>query len=375
MLHGMSAGQGGRLVRHIGLAQGIALYVSAILGAGVLVLPGQVASLAGPASLLSWTIACVMGASLAWMFAALARRFPDAGGVATYVRQAFGPTVGGVTGWLYFVAHALHLDQGWAYLIAAVILTTAVGANLLGVRVSSRVQIGLAGGVAAALVVVIVVALRQMSISRLTPFAPDGVTPIGAGVVVLFFAFAGWEAVAHLVEEFVDPDRDVPRAIVATIGIVTVLYLGVASAVVLTGTYGTEQVDHVAIGLVLQRELGSTAGVAAAAIAVVISLGTANAFVAGVARLAYALAMAGWLPHRAAQATSTGTPVGGVLTVSTVAFTGLALATANGWGTETLVVVPATLVVTVYLLAAAAAARLLRGAPRVCARAIVKTCG
>lgn len=92
------------MTRHIGLGHGIALYVSAILGAGVLVLPGQVASLAGPASLLSWAFACATGVPLAWMFAGLARSYPDAGGVATYVRQAFGPTTGGLTGWLYFIA-------------------------------------------------------------------------------------------------------------------------------------------------------------------------------------------------------------------------------------------------------------------------------
>lgn len=71
----------GSLVRSISLPQAIALYVSAVLGAGVLVLPGQVASMAGPASLLAWGFACVLGVPLAVMFAQLGRRFPDAGGV------------------------------------------------------------------------------------------------------------------------------------------------------------------------------------------------------------------------------------------------------------------------------------------------------
>ncbi|QIG46229.1 amino acid permease [Nocardioides anomalus] len=367
----------------MGPAQGTALYVSALLGAGVLVLPGQIASLAGPASLLSWAFAAAMGVPLAVVFAALARRQPDAGGVATYVGLAFGRTAGGVTGWWYFVAgsvgqavvpltggyyvaHALGGGPVAAYAVAAAILATATVANLAGVRVSGPVQLGLAGLVAVALIAVVAAAVPQASVDRLTPFAPHGVAPIGAGVVVLFYAFAGWEAVAHLVGEFRDPDRDVPRATAITILVVTALYLGVAAAVVLTGTYGGASVDHVALGLVLQGVLGGAAAPVAAAVAVVISLGTTNAFVAGVSRLGLSLARGGWLPSPVATIRG-GVPVGGVLAVAGTAAATLVVSAGAGWGTETLVVVPATLVVAVYLLAAASGLRLLRGWGRFCA--------
>lgn len=186
-------------------------------------------------------------------------------------------------------------------------------------------------------------------------------------MVVLFFAFAGWETVAHLAEEFTDPDRDLPRAVAATIGVITLLYVGIAAAVVLTGTYGSPAVDHVAIGLLLQDGLGGSAAVAGAVVAVVISLGTTKAFVAGVSRLGYSLAGDGWLPRAVRRVDRRSVPVGGVLAVATVAAVGLGLAAALGWGTETLVTVPATLVVAVYLLASAAGLRLLTGAGRACA--------
>jgi amino acid efflux transporter len=380
----MNAQSSASLRRHIGLGQGIALYVSAILGAGVLVLPGQVASMAGPSSLLSWAFACAMGAPLAWMFAALARRHPDAGGVATYVGTAYGPAAGGVTGWLYFVAgsigqtivsltggyyvaQALGAGTWCAYVVAAAILAAAVGANLLGVQVSSRVQLALASAVAAALVGTIAAATPRMSLHRMTPFTPHGIAPIGAGVIVLFFAFAGWEAIAHLVGEFTDPERDVPRAVGATVAVVSVLYLGIAAAVVLTGTYGTPRTDHVAIGLLLEHVFGGGANAVAAVVAVVISLGTTNAFIAGVSRLGHSLARDGWLPRVTSRIDGRSVPVGGVLTVAAVAFAGLSLSAAAGWGTETLVIIPSTLVVAVYLLAAAAGTRLLTGLARGCA--------
>jgi amino acid efflux transporter len=261
----------------------------------------------------------------------------------------------------------MHLDRAWAFVVAGTILTVAVLANLAGLRVGSRVQLALAAGVALALVVTVAVSVAHMTTHRLTPFAPHGYGPVAAGVIVLFFAFAGWEAVAHLVGEFTDPDRDVPRAVTATIAIVTTLYLGIAAAVVLTGTYGSSGTDHVAIELLLQGAFGNVADVAAAAMAVVISLGTTNAFVAGVSRLGYSLANDGWLPRVVAQVNARSVPIGGVLAVGLVACGGLAAGALFRWGTETLVVVPSTLVVAVYLLAATAGVRLLDGFARTCA--------
>lgn len=372
------------LIKHIGLGQGVALYVGAILGAGILVLPGQVATLAGPASLLSWGFACLMGVPLAILFARLATTYPDAGGVATYVRHAFGSLAGGMTGWLYFVAgsvgqtivpltggyyvaNAWHLGSAWDYVIAAGILTVAVGTNLAGLKAGARLQLSLAAAVAAALVLTIAVSASRMRTHNLTPFAPHGLAPIGSGVIVLFFAFAGWEAVGHLVGEFRDADRDVPKAVTITIIVITALYLGIAAAVVLTGTYGSPAIDRVAIALLLQHVFGAGAGAVAALIAVIISLGTTNAFIAGVSRLGYSLGRDGWLPHPVARVSATGVPRGGIALVASIAYAGIAIAWARGRGTETLIVVPSTLVVTVYLLAAAAGVKLLNGIGRACA--------
>ncbi len=78
------------LRRTISVPQGVALYLGAVIGAGVLLLPGLGASQAGPASLVAWAFDCVLGIPLALTFAALAAHSPDAGGVLTYVTHAFG---------------------------------------------------------------------------------------------------------------------------------------------------------------------------------------------------------------------------------------------------------------------------------------------
>lgn len=211
-----SEGEGANPVRGtIGYGQAVALYVGAVLGAGALVLPGQDASMAGPASLVSWLFMGLLGLPLAKTFAALATRFPDAGGVATYATRAFGRTAGGLAGWFYFiagsvgqtivpltggyyVATALRVDQSVAFVIAAVILALAVAANLAGLRLSGRVQLGLSAGVALLLLAAALTALPHVHASAFSAFAPHGLSGIAQAAVVLFFAFAGWEAVAHL---------------------------------------------------------------------------------------------------------------------------------------------------------------------------------
>jgi len=248
-----------------------------------------------------------------------------------------------------------------SFMVAGLILGAATAANLLGVRVSGRAQLLLAGAVAVALALTVALTVPRMSTSDLTPFAPNGLAPIGSGIIVLFFAFAGWEAISHLAGEFHDSDRDVPRAVAATVVIVSALYLGTACAVVLTGTYGRPETDRVAIGILLRDALGSAATPIAAVIAVVISLGTTNAFITGVSRLANSLAADHWLPTPVAKITRTGVPVGGVLAVAGIAAGGLGVAALRGWGTDTLVVVPSTLVVVVYVIAAASAVRILTG--------------
>lgn len=368
----------------IGVPQGVALYVCAILGAGVLVLPGQAASLAGPAALVAWAFCALLGLPLAFTFARLASTYPDAGGVATYAARAFGAPLGGVTGWWffiagaightivpltagYYVADALGIGQEWAPGLAALVLGIAVWANLAGVKISARVQIGLALGVAVILVLVIAVALPQLRASELEPFAPRGVAGIGQAVVVLFFAFAGWEAIAHLSAEFRDVRRTLPRATLLTIVIITVLYLGVALAVIGTGTYGSRALDRISLGVIVEGGLGVSASLALAVAAVVICLGTTNAFMAAISRLGFALGRDGWAPTYLGKRGDSGVPRNAVLTVAAIGAAGLLGAALFGWGTETIVIVPSVLVLATYLLGMASGIKLFRGRARLLA--------
>lgn len=379
------------LVRTITPAQAVSLYVGAVVGAGVLILPGTAASLAGPASIVAWAVVSLLGIPLALTFAALAGRFPDAGGVATFTAQAFGPGWGASVGWFYFVASAtghvlvplsgayyaagpLALGHGGTFLLAGVILGLALASNYGGLRVSGRLQVLLSGAVALLLLAAALVAIPRLRLTNWTPFAPYGWPRVGEAGVLVFFAVFGWEAIAQLASEFRDPARDVPRSTLLSVGIVTLLYLGIAVATVGTATYGEPELDRIAVARLLGDGLGLGAGGLAAGMAVLISLATTNAYAAATSRLGYALARDGAFPAPLAALNDRGVPAFSLLAIGLYAGIGLVVAYLAAWGPEDLVVVSSSLGIATYIVGTAAGVRLLRGGARLSAAVSLVLC-
>lgn len=132
-----------------------------------------------------------------------------------------------------------------------------------------------------------------------------------------------------------------------------------------TGTYGTSEVDRIAVGGVLGDSFGFSAVAGAGLLAIVISLGTTNAFVASVSRLGYALGRDGWLPSsQTSRLNAHNVPHISVLTVGAIGASGLVVALIWKLGTEDLVTIPSSLVLTTYLIGMAAGIRLLNGRER-----------
>lgn len=303
----------------LSVTQGTALSIGAVLGTGVISMPALAAQVAGPASLVAWLALIVLSAPLAWTFAALGARHPDGGGVSTYVRLAFGPRAAAAVGWCFYFAVPLGAPTAAAFsgnYVADVVgggratvlgtflamLGVVVAMNWFGLRVSGRVQLILAAVLATLLVVAVCAALPHASWANLTPFAPHGWAGVGAAAAVLVWGFAGWEAVSSLAADYRNPRRDVPRAAAIAVVVVGVLYLGVAATSVLVlgpALAGSQAplADLLAVGV------GGPVRALTAVIAVLLTIGAINAYVAGASRLGTALARDGALPARL-----TGTP-------------------------------------------------------------------
>ncbi|WP_245632870.1 APC family permease [Alicyclobacillus kakegawensis] len=375
----------GTMKSSISVWQGIALYVGAVIGSGILILPGMTAGIAGADALFSWGGMIVLSIPLAYTFAFLAREYPSAGGVSTFVEKAFGRHAGALIGWFYFIAasagqfvvpltggvyvtYAFHLPNLVAFLIAAVVLFGAVIGNYLGLRTSGRVQLGTSGLIVVVLLATILFAIPSMHASAFSTHASASALPsIGRAAMLIFWSFFGWEAIASLAPEFHRPERDVTRATWGAVVIVGVLYFGIALAVIGTHSYVTGQqsmaqaMNNASLAQVMANTIGGSGVVATAVLALVICLGTTNAFVASISRLAYSLSherlAPAWFDHVNEQRS---TPQRAVLLVGALAGIGLVVTYVFNLSMSQLVYIPNSLGIATYILGTAAGVRLLR---------------
>jgi amino acid efflux transporter len=291
-------------------------YLSSLVGAGVLVVPGIALEVAGPASLLAWVILSLASLPIALTFARFSARYPSAGGVSFLVRTAFGWRPGTAIGlFLLFLnlatnpilglAAARYLaalfgwsGQGTVLLAGFAVMSVGVLTNMLGIRVASRVQFALVVSLVVGLVTVAAVSAPAAEVDRLTPFAPNGWWAVGAAVVVCFFSFFGWENVAHAAEEVRDPEHSYPRAALIAASGLGLLYCTLALMLALVVPADAATDKNAVLSAMLEFSHGETAARIGAALAVALLVVTTNAWVLGASRLLFAMSRDGAVTRR-----------------------------------------------------------------------------
>src|SRR5881398_4163525 len=291
----------------------VALYMSSVLGSGVLVLPGLAAQIAGPASLVAWVALSIISYPLAYTFASLSARRPESGGVYSFARESLGPGAASAVGWLFilwyvtgapvvtviaasYLAYAFPLTRIEIFLIAGLLTLGAFLVNYRGIVVSSRVQLAVIVAIIGLLITAVVASAPSVNPANFTPFFPNGYVPIGVSAALIFWSYLGYENVSNVAEEFKNPERDFHRSILYSVAIISLLYTSVAVAAI--GTQAYKSGGNIApFAVMLSNALGTYGAIGTAVLAIVIIFGTVNVYTTGISRVIYATAKEGGLPR------------------------------------------------------------------------------
>src|SRR5216117_1110789 len=307
------AGSSSGLHRVITLRHAVALYVSSLLGSGIFIIPGLAARIAGPASILSWIILSIASYPFAYTFAKLSARRPESGGIYVFAREGLGIRASAATAWLFLawavlgapaatVAAASYLEfvfplsRADVFLVAAGILIAAFVVNYLGIRFTGRVQLATVAAILAALTIAVVASVPRVSPANFTPFLPSGVASVGTAAALIVWSYLGYENTSNVAEEFKDPEKDFHRSVVISVFLISGLYLAIAIVTVGTGAY-TVGGGATPFAVKMSSAFGTYGGAIVAFLAIFVTFGTVNAYVAGMARGYFAAARDGVFPR------------------------------------------------------------------------------
>lgn len=299
------------LRRDLGLLDAVGIGFGAIVGAGIFVVTGLAAGVAGPAFLVGLGLAGIAATANALSSAQLAARYPQSGGTYEYGYRVLHPWAGFAAGWLFLaskISAAGTVALGLAGYLAGLVpglppRVVAVGAvvvftalNYFGIRRSSRANLAIVALSLGSLVLFVVLGAREFDAANLHPFAPRGWRGVLKGAALLFFAYTGYARIATLGEEVREPRRTIPRAVLITIVGAILLYGAVA--LVAVGVVGAEALAGSPAPLLVAGEATGVgwlpAAIAAAGLAAM--LGVILSQLLGLSRVVFAMARRGDLP-------------------------------------------------------------------------------
>lgn len=226
------------LTRAVGRWSLLALTVNCVVGAGILGLPGKVFAKAGSAT--PWVVvgAALLATAAALCLAELGSRFDDTGGPVEYCRVAFGRAAGFAAGWLLWTATVLGAASLLSLLVGLIAPgQRAAGILLAGVGITALAMAGMtrSAAVSTGLTLLKLILLAGFVLAGLSAPSshalPSAVaSQPGNAIVLLFFAFVGFERPTAVAGEVINPRRAVPFALIASMVVVTLLYSSIFAA-------------------------------------------------------------------------------------------------------------------------------------------------
>ena len=300
------------LRRDLRLVDAVGVGLGAIIGAGIFVVTGVAAGVAGPAFLVGLLLAGIAATCNALSSAELAATYPQSGGTYEYGYRLLHPIWGFSAGWMFLVSKlaaggtvALGFGSYFSQLFpavpargaaigAAVLLTFA---NLFGIKKAGRINTVIVSITLLTLLYFVVSGIPTFDPNNLQPFAPGGFRGIAESAALLFFAYTGYARIATLGEEVHEPKKTIPRAVIITIIVSVVLYMAVG--LVAVGAVGANVLATTSSPLQEASKTFASPGVfwIVGIGATTAMLGVLLSQIVGISRMMFAMARRGDLPR------------------------------------------------------------------------------
>lgn len=345
-------GHGGtRLVRSFGVLQLTMISVGATLGTGILVILGESVPLAGPAIWISFAIAGLAALLSAVSYAEMAGLVPAAGSSYSYTYATMGEGMAWICGWCLVLEYAVSVaavavgagqyvnealavfglelpdaisqppgDGGVLNAPAIVIVVLAMALLVRGAKESAGINTAIVLVKVGILVFFCAVAFTAFNAAHFEPLMPMGAAGVSAAASRVFFSYIGFDAASTAGEEARDPKRDLPRAILLSMLIVTTIYVLVAIAAIGARPWGWFDGTEAALVKILEETTGQPWIALVFAVGAVLAIASIVLTVLyGQTRILLSMARDGMVPKIFGRVSPrTGTPVAGTLIVGIV---------------------------------------------------------
>jgi len=297
------------LERSLSLWQITLMSIGVILGAGIYVVIGEAAGLAGNMLWISFILAAVVASFTGLSYVELASRFPTAAAEYTYVEQSFGKRLAWITGWMIIAGSIIGsatVALGFARYLSAIVHTPVIATAFvalliigfvlfLGVQETASLTIIFTIIEVAGLIIVIFVGLPSFGAVDYTQMA-QGIKGLLQAGVLIFFGYIGFEGITRLANETKQPEKTIPKAILISLIVTTILYILVGLAAVSVVSFSDLASSNAPLALVAQQWFGEKSFLALSVIALFSTFNTSLAMLLSGSRLVYGMAEEKGLP-------------------------------------------------------------------------------
>ena len=299
------------LKRVLGFFPAVMILVGTVIGAGIFMVPGTVASRAGSpgVDIAAWVIAGIAATLLALVYAELAPMLPKAGGSYIYIKEAYGDIIAFLYGWamiigsfipvmaLLAIAFTNYLSFFWpsitqtqARSVGTILILILCFANIRGVKLGALVQNIFTLGKLTALGLVIVVGIFTMKLVNFSPFiGPQGWGTMANAAVPAILAFGGYYVLSYMSEEIENPKRNLPLAMIVGMGIVIVVNVMINIVSIGNLEFGALAASKKPLATVAQAIFGPIGGTIVSLGALISIFGSLNSSTMGLPRVAFSL--------------------------------------------------------------------------------------